>query len=205
MFTGLVESMGTIRRLDRSNADVDAADLAIAIPFAEELRVGDSVAIDGCCLTVVDVSGNVARFQVGPETLRRTTLGRRNVGDAVNLERALRADQRLGGHFVQGHVDGVGEVVERRQAGDWEFVRFKVGILTREIVPKGSVAVDGVSLTVVDADEESFSVMLIPHTQDVTTLGRRPTGSFVNIETDVLAKYLSKMARDWTAPSAAAS
>lgn len=200
MFTGLVEAMGRIQRIDFSES---SAELTVTIPFASELRIGESVAIDGCCLTVVHASDVAAGFQVGPETLRLTTLGRRAVGDVVNLERALRADQRLGGHFVQGHVDGVADVVERRASGEWEFVRFAAGPLMREIVPKGSVAVDGVSLTVVDATDESFSVMLIPHTLEVTTLGSRPVGSHVNIETDVLAKYLWKMTRS-TAPTTAA-
>lgn len=199
MFTGLVEAMGTIRRFDRAQAEVDAADLAVEIPFADELAIGESVAVDGCCLTVVRIEAQQVVFQCGPETLKRTTLGRRRIGDAVNLERALRADQRLGGHFVQGHVDGVGEVVRRDRSGEWEIVSFRVETLAAEIVPKGSVAVDGVSLTVVDVDHEKFSVMLIPHTLSATTLGRRPVGSFVNIETDVLAKYVAKMTRDWAA------
>lgn len=197
MFTGLVEAIGTIDRLDYPSGTVDSAELVVAIPFAADLAVGDSVAIDGCCLTVVTITGDAVRFQCGPETLKRTTLGRRECGDVVNLERALRADQRFGGHFVQGHIDGIGEVVRRDRTGDWEIVWFKVGDLMLEIVPKGSVAVDGVSLTVVESAADAFSVMLIPHTLEATTLGRRPTGSFVNIETDVLAKYVSKMARDW--------
>jgi riboflavin synthase len=197
MFTGLVEAMGTVQRLDHPFGDFESADLVVEIPFATELAVGDSVAIDGCCLTVVAAIGHAVKFQCGPETLKRTTLGRRVPGDAVNLERALRADQRLGGHFVQGHIDGTGEVVRRDRSGEWEIVWFKVGGLMSEIVSKGSVAVDGVSLTVVETNAEAFSVMLIPHTLAVTTLGRRPVGSFVNIETDVLAKYVSKIARDW--------
>jgi len=204
MFTGLVEALGTIRRLDRPRGDVEAADLGIEIPFARELLIGDSVAVDGCCLTVVESTGDDVVFQAGPETLRRTTLGRRAIGDVVNVERALRADQRLGGHFVQGHIDGVGEVIVRDRSGEWEFVQFRVGGLMDEIVPKGSVAVDGVSLTVIDAKEDSFSVMLIPHTLEVTTLGRRPVGSFVNIETDVLAKYVRKMLGDRNLHQAAA-
>jgi riboflavin synthase len=197
MFTGLVEAMGTIRRLDHPSGDVEAADLVVAVPFAPELAVGDSVAVDGCCLTVVEIDEGAVKFQCGPETLRRTTLGSRRPGDPVNLERALRADQRFGGHFVQGHVDGVGEVIRRDRSGEWETVRFKVGDLTAEIVSKGSVAVDGVSLTVVETGADFFSVMLIPHTLSATTLGRRQVGDVVNIETDVLAKYVSKMARDW--------
>lgn len=197
MFTGLVEAMGTIKRLDQHSSDVESADLVVEIPYAEELAVGDSVAIDGCCLTVVETVGDEVTFQCGPETLKRTTLGRRKVGDALNLERALRADQRFGGHFVQGHIDGVGEVIRRDRFDEWEIVWFKVGGLMAEIVPKGSVAVEGVSLTVVETNPDAFSVMLIPHTLAVTTLGRRPVGDVVNIETDVLAKYVSKMARDW--------
>jgi riboflavin synthase len=201
VFTGLVEAKGEIRRIERLSS---SAELTVAIPFARELQIGESVAIDGCCLTVVESADGAARFQVGPETLNRTTLGKRLAGDAVNLERALRADQRLGGHFVQGHVDGVAEVVERKTVDEWEFVRFAAGPMMREIVPKGSVAVDGVSLTVVDATGDEFSVMLIPHTLRETTLGSRPVGSHVNIETDVLAKYLWKMTRSF-APTTAAT
>jgi riboflavin synthase len=204
MFTGLVEAMGTIRRLDHPSGDTTSADLVVEIPFAPELALGDSVAIDGCCLTVVERNGDDVKFQCGPETLKRTTLGRLALGDGVNLERALRADQRFGGHFVQGHIDGVGEVVRRDQSGEWEIVWFKVGDLMAEIVPKGSVAVDGVSLTVVETESAAFSVMLIPHTLAMTTLGRRPVGSFVNIETDVLAKYVSRMAREWASRKGAA-
>jgi len=192
VFTGLVEAMGMIRSLDRAH---DAAELVVDLPFAEELQIGESVAVDGCCLTVVAIDGRTARFQVGPETLKRTTLGERKAGDFVNVERALRLDQRLGGHFVQGHVDGVGKVAARDRSGEWEIVRFDVGELMREVVPKGSIAVDGVSLTVVDAFVDSFTVMLIPHTLERTTLGRRPVGSKVNIETDILAKCVWKMTR----------
>ena len=197
MFTGLVEAMGTIRSLTRPNSAVEAADLVVDIPFARELQNGESVAIDGCCLTVVGIDGKEVRFQAGPETLKRTTLGERKSGDPVNLERALRADARFGGHFVQGHVDGVGEVVARDRNGEWENVRITVGSLMREVVAKGSIAVDGVSLTVVDADSESLSVMLIPHTMQATTLGRRQVGSHVNIETDMLAKHVWKMTQEW--------
>jgi riboflavin synthase len=191
MFTGLVEALGTIRRLDAAGA---ACDLVVSEPrLAPELALGDSVAVNGCCLTVVERDVDSFRFQAGPETLRRTNLGELKLGDRVNLERAMRLSDRLGGHIVQGHIDGTGRVVERQRQGEWEVVWFQCPAeLSGQMVPKGSIAVDGVSLTVVDVTADRFSVALIPHTLANTTLGFRPPGATVNLETDLLAKYVYK-------------
>ena len=151
--------------------------------------------MNGCCLTVVAVDGECFEVQAGPETFLRTNLGQRKAGDPVNLERSMRINDRLGGHFVQGHVDGTATVTERRTEGEWEFIRYRLDDprWTQLMVEKGSIAVDGVSLTVVDVDADSFSVMLIPHTLAVTTLGAYRPGDKVNIETDMLAKHVRKL------------
>src|SRR5262249_36778089 len=169
--------------------------LVIAEPrLAPELNVGDSVAVNGACLTVVGHDRDTCSFQAGPETLRRTNLGELAPGDRANLERALRLGDRLGGHLVQGHVDGIGHVAERSRQGDWEVVWFRCPPeLAEQMVSKGSVAVDGVSLTLVDVTADRFSVALIPHTLAQTTLGFKPVGATVNIETDILAKYVAKL------------
>src|SRR5438874_13529456 len=163
MFTGLVETMGVVRRVESSGAGKHLS--IIAPPLTADLAIGESVAVNGACLTAVERGADVCRFESGPETLRCTNLGKLTVGDRVNLERALRLGDRLGGHLVQGHVDGVGRIAERRRDGDWDIVWFECpSELLTQIVPKGSVAVDGVSLTVVETMSDRFSVMLIPHT-----------------------------------------
>jgi riboflavin synthase len=203
MFTGLVEALGVVERVEEEGA---GRHLLISEPTVmPQLTIGESVAINGACLTVVEL-GNPpqysvlstpywARFQAGPETLRRTNLGELTPGDRVNLERSLRLGDRLGGHIVQGHVDGVGRVAERQRQGEWETVWFTCPPdLARQMVPKGSVAVDGVSLTLVDVGRDRFSVALIPHTLANTTLGFKPVGAAVNLETDLFAKYVHKWA-----------
>jgi len=158
--------------------------------------LGESVAINGCCLTAVTIDENRWTFQAGSETLSKTNLGRLRAGDAVNLERALPVDGRLGGHFVQGHVDGVGQVERIEREGDWITMWFRLPeALLRQLVPKGSIAVDGVSLTVVQIVGNCFSVALIPHTLEMTTLGLRKPGDEVNIETDILGKYVQQLLR----------
>jgi riboflavin synthase len=200
MFTGLVECLGTVTRAEDDGAGGRHL-LIAAQDIVPALTVGESVAINGACLTVVEITtwdsipGNPpdARFQAGPETLRRTNLGELQPGDRVNLERALRLSDRLGGHLVQGHIDGVGRIAERQRQGDWEMVWFTCPPeLAVQMVPKGSVAVDGVSLTLVDVARDGFSVMLIPHTLANTTLGFKQPGDPVNLETDLLAKYVKK-------------
>lgn len=199
MFTGLVEALGEVRQV---RDDGTGRQLVIAAPaIAPELTLGESVAVNGACLTVVEHDRAACRFQVGPETLLRTNLGELQPGDGVNLERALRVSDRLGGHLVQGHVDGLGTIVRRERQGEWEFVAFGCPAeLTRQMVAKGSVAVDGVSLTLVDVLAEQFSVMLIPHTLAHTTLGRKGPGGRVNLETDLLAKYVWKALQAFPRP-----
>lgn len=194
MFTGLVEALGTVRAAEPDGAG--GATLGVAMPFARELTAGESIAVNGCCLTAVHLDGAGCHFQAGPETLAKTNLGRLAAGDRVNLERSLRVGDRLGGHFVQGHVDGLGRIAERLRQGEWETVWFSCPAeLAAQMVPKGSVTVDGVSLTVVDVTADGFSVALIPHTLAQTTLGFKQPGAAVNLETDLLAKYVWKCLR----------
>ena len=195
MFSGIVERMGRV--VDRTAIGSGCRLVIDAGPLAERQRVGDSVAVDGVCLTVVERRGELLGFDLSPETLARTTLGERVAGDAVNLEPALRAGDPIGGHFVQGHVDGVGVLEQREPQGDYERLWFRVPEpLTAEMVRKGSVAVDGVSLTIVELEADRFSVALIPHTLRVTTLGSKPVGARVNIETDVIGKYVVRVLRE---------
>ncbi len=191
MFTGLVESMARVvevleappgRRLVIAD-DVVAADAAL----------GDSIALAGCCLTVVGREGNQLAFEAGPETLERTNLGKLVAGAQVNVERSLRFGERLGGHLVTGHIDGSGTLDDRRDEGQWSTLAFRAPRdLMRQMASKGSIAVDGVSLTLCEVTDERFSVMLIPHTLAVTTLGKLKPGDRVNLETDLLAKYVAR-------------
>jgi riboflavin synthase len=195
MFTGLVEGVGIVRAVESA---ADEVRLTIEVPHAMVsdgcCRLGDSVAINGCCLTAVVIDGPRWSFQAGAETLSRTTLGRLEAGNGVNLERALPATGRFGGHIVQGHVDGIAAVRSVERHGEWVDMAFTLAPqLASQLVAKGSVAVDGVSLTIVNAAADSFSVALIPHTLAETTLGRRGPGDAVNIETDILAKYVQKL------------
>jgi riboflavin synthase len=198
MFTGLVETLGTVEHVRPDGA---GRHLVLAAPdIAPGLRVGDSVAVNGACLTVVECDAGSFRFEAGPETLRRTNLGELAPGDRVNLERSLRLSDHLGGHLVQGHVDGIGHVAERHVQGDWELFWFRCPPeLAVQMVPKGSVAVDGVRLTLVDVERERFSVALIPHTLTHTTLGFRAIGAAVNLETDLLGKYVWKFLQAYPA------
>jgi riboflavin synthase len=193
MFTGLVEDTGTVTRADRRS---DALVLAIRpgrIPLGE-LALGESICHDGACLTVTEVGRDAVTVLAGAETLARTTLGSLRVGKRVNLERALRVGDRLGGHWVTGHIDGTGELVVRRDLG----ANLVLGVrapqaLLRYIVEKGSIAIAGVSLTVNAVDPETFSVAIIPHTREHTTLGDLSPGDRVNLEVDILAKHVEKL------------
>jgi riboflavin synthase len=191
MFTGLVEALGVVRDLCFDGA---GCCLSVAEPvLAPALALGESVAVNGACLTVVARDEQTFAFQAGPETLQRTNLGALRSGDRVNLERSLRMGDRLGGHLVQGHIDGVGTVAEKIPQGDWVTVWFTCpNALALQMVPKGSVAVDGVSLTLVDVGKDRFSVALIPHTLTHTTLGFKGPGAAVNLETDLIGKYVWK-------------
>ena len=191
MFTGLVERTARVRRVD---PDGDGVRLEVETPLAAELSQGDSIAVNGVCLTAVDPDGDRFRADVMAETLRRSSLGPLAAGDSVNVELPLRAGDRLGGHVVQGHDDGTGTVSDARQEGFARLVR--IGCepdLLRYVVEKGSIAVDGVSLTVAAVDEGSFTVSLIPETLERTTLGQAAPGRVVNLEVDVLAKYVEKL------------
>ncbi|CAN5297981.1 riboflavin synthase [soil metagenome] len=193
MFTGLVEDLGTIVRADRRS---DALILGVRpqrIPLAEVV-VGESVCHDGACLTVTELGGDAFTVLAGAETLARTTLGNCRVGSRINLERSLKVGDRLGGHWVTGHIDGTGELAVRRDMGS----NLVLGVhaapaLLKYIVEKGSIAVNGVSLTVNAVDAETFSVAIIPHTLDWTTLGTLNLGDRVNLETDILAKHVEKL------------
>lgn len=199
MFSGIVEALGTVVELQ---PEPPGCKLWVQEPrIVPEIRVADSIAINGCCLTVVEVQEDRMAFDVGPETLRRTNLGELAQGSRVNLERSLRVGDRLGGHFVTGHIDDVGTLCERTDEGDWSFYWFEVPRrLSRQMAPKASIAVDGVSLTIVDSEPDRFSVALIPYTLAVTTLGIRQVGQRVNLETDILAKYVERLieAQEWT-------
>jgi riboflavin synthase len=192
LFTGLVEALGRVEDVEDENS---GRRFRLSWPgLAEPLTLGESIAVNGCCLTVVSSEGITFDVQAGPETLLRTNLGAKQVGDPVNLERSLRVGDRLGGHFVQGHVDTTAALVERRPDGDWDFLSFALeSAWTPLMVPKGSIAVDGVSLTLVDVTLDRFSIMLIPHTLAVTTLGMLKPGDLVNIEADMLAKHVAKL------------
>ena len=174
--------------------DGNAVDISVDVgELAQDAGMGDSIAINGCCLTAVEIQDSKIVFQAGEETLSRTNLGRLRDGDQVNLERSLKVGQRMGGHFVSGHVDAIGYVDQRNEDGQWAEFWFRVPPeLTRQMASKGSVTVDGVSLTLVAVESERFSVALIPHTLAVTTLGGRQIGDAVNIETDILAKYVTR-------------
>ncbi|MCS7044843.1 MAG: riboflavin synthase [Gemmataceae bacterium] len=195
MFTGLVEALGTVCDLCDQAA---ARQVRIDEPtIAADSPVGSSVAVNGVCLTVIERSGSTMLFQVGPETLRCTNLGELTIGARVNLERALQVGGRLGGHLVQGHVDGLATMTQRCRIGDWEYVDFTCSpALTREMVRKGSIAVDGVSLTLVDVSPTGFRVALIPHTLAATTLGFKQPPATVNLETDCFAKMIVKYLDD---------
>ncbi|MCC5579452.1 riboflavin synthase [Microtetraspora sp. AC03309] len=192
MFTGIVEELGEIAAVEPL---ADSARLSVRGEVVTSDAVhGGSIAVNGVCLTVVDVEGDVFTADVMKETLDRSCLGVLVPGSRVNLERAVRADQRLGGHIVQGHVDGTGVVLSREPAEHWEIVRISLpAALDRYVVEKGSIAVDGVSLTVSGVDSGGFAVSLIPTTLDLTTLGRKQPGDPVNLEVDVIAKYVEKL------------
>ena len=191
MFTGLVETLAEVAEVV---AQPPGVRIIVRAPrVATIAEIGDSIAVNGCCLTVVRIDEEKVEFEAGEETLACTSLGALRAGENVNLETSLRAGDPIGGHYMTGHVDAVGWVAERRDDRDWCMMRFRASqAQLRQMASKGSVAVDGVSLTLVDVTEEGFSVALIPHTLEVTTLGQRCVGDAVNLETDVLAKYVER-------------
>ena len=196
MFTGLVEATGTVESLEERG---EQARLSIAMPFAEELVIGDSVAVNGCCLTTTALTPTVVSFDLLRQTLRKTSLGRLEAGMPVNLERALAANARLGGHFVQGHVDDTGEILDLSPVG--QDYRFEVGLpaeIHRYCIDRGSLAIDGISLTIAELTPTSAVCWITPHTFVATNLHAAAAGHPVNLEVDILAKYTEKLlaARD---------
>ncbi len=191
MFSGIVEALGRIAEI---RSEPPGCTLVIEEPkIAAATKVADSISVNGCCLTVVESTHRTMAFQAGPETLSRTNLGDLKVGSPVNLERALAVGDRLGGHFVSGHIDATGQLLQRIDQGDWSDYWFSVPPQqAREMASKGSIAVDGVSLTIVASQPDRFSVALIPFTLAVTTLGSLKVGDKVNLETDILAKYVQR-------------
>jgi len=191
MFSGIVEALGRIAEI---RSEPPGCTLVVEEPkIAAETKVADSISVNGCCLTVVEADRSTMAFQAGPETLSRTNLGDLKAGSPVNLERALAVGDRLGGHFVSGHIDATGKLIEKIAQGDWSVYWFSVPrAQAREMASKGSIAVDGVSLTIVASEPDRFSVALIPFTLAVTTLGKMKVGDRVNLETDILAKYVQR-------------
>lgn len=191
MFSGLVEGKARLVQLAEEEAGIR---LVIERPsLFDDVRLGDSVAIQGCCLTVVEVDDQRLSFQAGRETLSRTSLGSRKAGQWLNVERALALGDRLGGHLVSGHIDGQAELRGRVDEAEWSTMRFTApSELMRQMASKGSITIDGVSLTLVEVSQTEFSVALIPHTLNNTTLGSLQVGELVNIETDLLAKYVQR-------------
>lgn len=192
MFTGLVEELGKVSTVSRGVHSIRLT-LAATIVLAD-VKLGDSIAVDGACLTVVEFSLNSFTVDIMPETYDRTTLSLRKTGDSVNLERALRLGDRMGGHIVSGHVDAIGELVSIRQRDNANILRIRIPAnLAMFLIPQGSVAIDGVSLTIVDCQDDWLEVSLIPHTWDVTALSRKQSRDKVNVETDVLGKYIHRL------------
>jgi len=196
MFTGLVEQRATVEKIEHP-AEGDSAGIRLTVlaPLvAKDAKIGDSIAVSGCCLTVVKKSRSSLTFDAGSETLSRTNFSRLKQGAGVNLERSLQLGDRLGGHLVTGHIDGLATVIKRRDEGPWAHVTFTAPPrLLRQMAEKGSVTVDGVSLTLAAVGDDRFSVALIPHTLEHTTLGELQIGSVVNIETDLVAKHVQRL------------
>jgi riboflavin synthase len=191
MFTGLVQSLAEVIAVVPEGPGVQL--VVRDSKLAANAKLGDSIAINGCCLTVVEINHANVSFQAGAETLSRTNLGQLTSGSRVNLEPSLKVGDQLGGHYVTGHIDALGTIASRQDDAEWSTFHIRVpSALTRQMASKGSVAIDGVSLTLVEVTVDTFSVALIPHTLAVTTLGSRREGDTVNIETDVLAKYVER-------------
>ncbi|HEV7712513.1 MAG TPA: riboflavin synthase [Asanoa sp.] len=193
MFTGIIEELGDM--VGWTATGDDSGLIAIrGKTVVDDLKHGDSISVNGVCLTAVEISADGFTADVMGETLRRSSLGELKPGDPVNLERAARLDSRLGGHLVQGHVDGVARIIAREPAEQWTTVRFELpAAIRRYVVEKGSITVDGVSLTVMEAGDDTFAVGLIPTTLGLTTLGHKQVGDLVNLEVDIIAKYVERL------------
>jgi riboflavin synthase len=194
MFTGIIEAMGTLKGIQPSG---QGRRLVVDAGFSlDGTAIGDSIAVNGACLTAVRIAGSRFEADVSPETLSKTSFGQMRIGDRVNLERALRLSDRLNGHLVSGHVDGVGTLRALREAGNAVLIAIGVpSALTRYMIRKGSVAVDGISLTINECGEDFFEVSVIPHTAGITTIGLKKPGDRVNIETDMIGKYIERLMR----------
>ncbi|MEO1889005.1 MAG: riboflavin synthase [Cycloclasticus sp.] len=193
MFTGIIEAIGEIKRVEQQQGDVRLT-VATAGLNLSDAQLGDSIAVNGVCLTAIELSAGQFVADVSNETLSATTMNNIKAGSPVNLESALQAQTRLGGHMVSGHVDGVGQVIERK--ADARSVRFTFAMpteISRYVAQKGSICIDGISLTVNTVDDASFSVNIVPHTLEMTTLGDRQVGDSVNLEVDVIARYLERL------------
>lgn len=191
MFTGIITELGEIASLDRKG---EGAQVTVRAPQTTgDAAVGDSISVNGICLTVVEIKGKEISFDVSFETLNSTNLGSLKRGDRVNLEPALKPSSKMGGHFVTGHIDGIGKIRSRRRIGNADRIEIEAPAqVLRYLVGKGSVAIDGISLTVVDVLKDAFSIVIIPHTADMTTIGFKKGGDTVNLEPDILAKYVAK-------------
>jgi riboflavin synthase len=200
MFTGLIQDVGEIQSLQPKGGGISLTIRTRLEP--RSVKIGDSLSVDGVCLTVARLSGETFIVEVSPETLRRTTLANAKKGQSVNLEMALKMSDLLGGHLVAGHVDGTGEIEEIVAEGN--SLRYRFGVpreIGRYLIEKGSVAVDGISLTVAECQEQAFSVSVVPHTAESTTLGRKKVGERVNLENDLIAKYVEKFVRQADVPA----
>lgn len=200
MFTGIIETQGTIETIDRTDTDMTVRIMAPKI--AGDTKIGASIAVNGTCLTVVTIGGGHFSVQLVQETIQRTNLGLLAIGDAVNLERTLKLSDRIDGHIVQGHVDGVGRISGRENRGNsiWYTIEIPPQ-LSPYLIEKGSIAIDGISLTIADLADSMCAVAIIPHTAEITTFGTRKTGDSVNIEVDMISKYVESLLRAGRIPS----
>ncbi|MEC4685299.1 MAG: riboflavin synthase [Nitrospirota bacterium] len=191
MFTGIVQEMGTVSGIDKKGRIAHLGILSKKV--AKTADIGDSISVNGVCLTITSLQHGIMLFDLSAETLNTSNIGMLKKGDRVNLEPALRPSDRLGGHFVTGHIDGVGRIKHKHRIGDT--VKVEIGApeeVTKYIVKKGSIAIDGISLTVVDIERDSFTVVIIPHTENITTIAQKGVNDTVNLEVDILGKYVAK-------------
>ena len=193
MFTGIVEGLGTIKKFDKKAKTWSAAKMKVDLgKYAKGLKVGHSIAINGVCLTVTKISKNQAEFEMIDETIKKTDLGTLELGDKVNIERSMKVSERIEGHFVLGHIDSTGKIIKIEKMP--KEIKFWIELpkdLIKQIVKKGSIAIDGISFTIVDVVKNKISVCIIPHTMKITNLGLKKIGDKVNIETDILGKYIT--------------
>ena len=191
MFTGIIEETGKIEKIERS--ENGAIFILSAKSIISDLKIGDSIAVNGACLTIVNMDKKSFMVELSPETLEKTNFMKITIGENVNLERPLRLNDRLGGHLVSGHIDGVGQLIGKRQEGNSIIMKFSVpSDFKKYLIPKGSIAIDGISMTAVDIHENQFTIAVIPHTLKVTSLGHKKIGDDVNLEFDLIAKYIER-------------